>query len=312
MKIGIIGYKGFIGSALFKKLSQKYEDAEFYLFGREKEESLHQPEKGIYTYNFKDTLNNNFQVYDGLEYIYYLKSETIPAGSWNHPKLELDLNISVFIDFMEKLSSVHLRKIVFISSAGTVYGMGKRKPNEDDACKPFSPHGIMKLCLEYFLEYYRVKKGIDYDIFRISNVYGPGQNTAKGLGVINTMIEKILHEKKIVVFGDGNVYRNFIYIDDVVKVMSEFHEKPPVSEPINLCHDDVYSINDIISILHEINPDFIVEYKEARKSDNPYAHACNKKLKQLFSQLEFTDIRDGIRRTYQYLSNKEIRSSPVR
>lgn len=308
MKIGIIGYKGFIGSALFKKLSEKYVDAEFYLFGRDKDEILNCPEKGIYTYNFKDTLYDNSNVFDILEYIYYLKSETIPAGSWNHPKMELDLNISVFIDFMEKLNPVNLRKIVFISSAGTVYGMGKRRPKEDDACKPFSPHGIMKLCLEYFLEYYRVKKGINYDIFRISNVYGPGQNTAKGLGVINTMIEKILYEKKIVVFGDGNVYRNFIYIDDVIKILVDFHEKAPGSEPINLCHDDVYSINDIIHILKEIDPDFVVEYKESRKSDNPYAHACNLKLKELLLNIEFTDIREGIKKTYQYLSDQAFKS----
>ena len=62
------------------------------------------------------------------------------------------------------------------------------------------------------MNYFKVKYGLQHDIYRISNVYGEEQNTSKGLGAINTFIEKIMKDGKVVVFGDGEIVRNYIYV----------------------------------------------------------------------------------------------------
>ena len=85
---------------------------------------------------------------------------------------------------------------------------------------PFSPYGIIKLAMEHFLNYYHSKYGLASDIYRVSNVYGDGQDTTKGLGIINTFIEKILSENRVTVFGKGESVRNYVYVKDVAEILS--------------------------------------------------------------------------------------------
>ena len=77
--------------------------------------------------------------------------------------------------------------------------------------------------MEYYLHYYENRFNLKNIIFRISNIYGELQNTNNGLGVINTFLEKIIKNKKIDVYGDGTVVRNYIYIKDVVEILFEAH-----------------------------------------------------------------------------------------
>lgn len=301
-KVAIIGANGFIGSNLTRKLAEN-DQVELMLFGR--------GEKSVSGDNIpyrQINLNDSEQLagyFSGIDVVYFLASETIPATSWNNPKLEITNNLLPFVNFLEVATNVGVKKVIFVSSAGTIYGPTQVAANEDAIKNPFSPYGITKLTMEYYLNYFKIRSGLQYDIYRVSNVYGEGQNIAKGLGIINTFLEKIVTDKKVVVFGDGNNVRNYIYITDLVTLMASSLKSIHVSRILNASSNDTLSINELIHIMREIIPEpFEVEYTPNRQSDNAAIVLDNSRILKLNPLFTFTTIEDGILLTYQKIKER--------
>ena len=303
MNIAIVGANGFIGKHLVNQLSENQKN-KLFLFGTNELSQFSE------SYNYsRINLNNSeelLQSFKNIDLVFYLASASIPASSWENPKSEIENNLLPFINFLECLVQLNVKKIIFTSSAGTIYGSSAQKLNEDSNKKPFSPHGINKVTMEYYLNYFEAKYNLKHDIFRVSNIYGEGQNTLKGLGIINTFLEKIISEKEITVFGNGEIIRNYIYVKDVAKALSyscyfNIHQ----SAIYNLSSDDSFSINEIIEKIKTItNEDFKINYKETRGSDNPKILLENSKIKDAFKELKFTPILEGIQNTYLNLKKQ--------
>jgi UDP-glucose 4-epimerase len=104
--------------------------------------------------------------------------------------------------------------------------------------------------MEYYLNYFNKKNNINYDIFRVSNVYGQNQDTTKGLGIINTFLENIIQKKDITVYGNGETIRNYIYIKDVVSfLLTSLSSDLYKSNIYNLSSDDNLSINNLLEVI---------------------------------------------------------------
>src|ERR1043166_5393778 len=136
-KVAVIGATGFIGAHLVKFLREK--SIPLVLFARTEAKSGN--DSG---FEFNIEKKKLIPHLEGCDLAYYLISETIPASSWENPHREVNGNLSPFLHFLEISASCGIRKIVFISSGGTVYGTTLGKVNEDHDKKPFSPYGIMK------------------------------------------------------------------------------------------------------------------------------------------------------------------------
>lgn len=163
--------------------------------------------------------------------------------------------------------------------------------------------------MENFLNYYRSKTNLQYDVYRVSNVYGEGQNIGKGLGIINTFLEKIIKENRVEVFGDGESTRNYIYVKDVAELLCHSVKSLDQSDIYNLSSNNTLSINQLIQIMKKkVNENFEVLYKESRQSDNSYIDLINTKLLNKFNDFKFTDIEDGIAKTYQSLKNTHVKN----
>lgn len=301
-KVAIIGANGFIGKQLANVLSSD-KSIHLQLFGRsEKNETL-------LNYTQID-LSNKQQVIENFketEIVYYLASSTIPATCWDNPTLDIESNLLPFVNFVEIAVKLKLKKIVFISSAGTVYGTSDKKLSEESDKKPFSPYGIIKLAIENYLNYFKVKYNLNYDVFRVTNVYGIGQNTSKGLGIINTFLEKIISEKLITIYGNGEAIRNYILVDDVANILKEsVYKNTNNSAVYNLASDDSLSINQLVEIIKKVvNDEFKIIYKETRQSDNPAIDIDNSKIKKAYPGFKFTPIESGVKSTYIHLKEKE-------
>ncbi len=297
MKIAVIGANGFIGSHLVEALMQE-KNIELKLFGKSKSSRFpnYKPIEPDNTH----FLHDNFR---DVDYIFYLASETIPANSWNDPMLEVQKNLIPFLQFLQTISTIGVKKVGYLSSAGTVYGLSEELLTENTNTHPFSPYGIMKLTMENYLNYFYHKTGLKYDIFRISNVYGEGQDTSKGLGLINTLLEKATILKKIQVFGDGNNVRNFIYVKDVAEILTQVAtSRFDANHLLNVSSDDSLSLNDIIHLMQkDLGMEFSVEKLEQRGSDNKKTLVDNRKLRSLLPEFKFTSIRDGIKLTHDHI-----------
>ena len=303
MNVAIIGANGFIGNHLIEFLLEN-KKFNISLFGKSEENTFY-PDLN---YSKIDLMNSQriINQFKEIDIIYYLASASIPASSWGNPMFEIENNLIPFINFLNNISLLNVKKIVFTSSAGTIYGSSDVELNEDSNKKPFSPHGINKISMEYYLNYYEVKHNLKHDIFRVSNIYGEGQNISKGLGIVNTFLEKIITDKEIFVFGNGEIIRNYIYVKDVAKALA-FSCVSNMSESsiYNLASDDSLSINEIIAQIKKITKEeFIINYKESRGSDNPKILLDNSKLKNDFNELKFTPISEGIMSTYLNLKKK--------
>lgn len=302
IRIAIIGANGFIGKHLTERLSQ-IKEASVFLFGKSDPPAL----PGPFPYakiDYTNTVQLQKEFAD-IDFVYYLASETIPSTSWENPVMDIEKNLVPFIKFTESIVHLKIKKIIFVSSGGTVYGATENRVTEHSFTNPFSPYGIVKLTIEHFLNYFKVKYNLNFDIYRVSNVYGEGQNTGKGIGLINTVIEKIISEKRIYIFGTGENVRNYLYVKDLAELMTvSLYTDPTVSQIYNTSSNDTLSINDIVAIMKKIIPEtFEVVYKEARQSDNSMIHLDNTKLIEASNHFAFTSIEEGILKTYRHIKS---------
>jgi UDP-glucose 4-epimerase len=306
LKIAIIGANGFIARHLVRALANNPQ-CTLQLFGRNAPDVL--PQGTTYTpIDLLDSEALKKQLGDA-DLVYYMVSETNPAVSWNHPQLELEKNLRPFINFMECICHTRVKKVAFISSAGTVYGSTTGKVAEDYDKQPFSPYGIMKLTIENFLRFYKARNNIAYDIYRVSNVYGEGQDITRGVGIINTFLEKIIKEQKVTVFGTGDNTRNYIYVNDVVRFLMLSIRNIHDSGIYNVSSDVTLTINELIGILRRVISDpFEAVYVPERKSDNNYIDLDNKAILSKFENFSFTPVESAIKETYTSIKNKLVKS----
>ena len=133
------------------------------------------------------------------------------------PEKDASINLVGLLNITESAVEVGTRRIVFVSSGGVVYGEPEEIPTPESAPKlPLSPYGVTKLGGEYYLNYYRGIRGLDYVALRYSNVYGPRQDPHGEAGVVAIFCNRLLAGEPLTVFGDGEQTRDYVFVKDVV------------------------------------------------------------------------------------------------
>jgi UDP-glucose 4-epimerase len=134
------------------------------------------------------------------------------------PTFDARVNILGFINLLEAAKDVGVRKIIFSSSGGAVYGDREPIPaNEEHPTIPLSPYGVSKLTGELYLGYYHLNFGLPFVALRYANVYGPRQNSQGEAGVVAIFISQLLAEKTPIINGDGKQTRDYVFVGDVVR-----------------------------------------------------------------------------------------------
>ncbi len=133
------------------------------------------------------------------------------------PKFDATTNILGGINIYEASHNHGVKKVIFASSGGTVYGEQQEFPaNESHPTHPVSPYGISKLTNEHYLFFYKNEYGLDYAALRYGNVFGPRQNPHGEAGVVAIFAKKLLDNTQPIINGDGMNTRDYIYISDIV------------------------------------------------------------------------------------------------
>jgi UDP-glucose 4-epimerase len=154
----------------------------------------------------------------GIEIVYHLAWDTFPGTSIQAPIEDVISNVIGSINLLDACVKNDVRRIVFSSSGGTVYGRPVRLPvDENHFTDPISPYGITKLIVEKYIKLYAYLYDLKYVILRIANVYGEGQLPYRGQGVIPTFLARIYENKPIIIFGDGSIIRDYVYVTDVAR-----------------------------------------------------------------------------------------------
>jgi len=168
------------------------------------------------------------------------------------PLFDARINILGLIHILEACKGCGVKKVIYASSGGAVYGEQKTFPApEDHPTHPESPYGISKLSGEHYLEYYQQAFGIAHVALRYGNVYGPRQSAKGEAGVIAIFIGHLLQRKSPTINGDGKQTRDYVYVDDVVDA-NLLALRPPLTGPVNIGTGQETDVLTIFELLKEI------------------------------------------------------------
>ncbi len=143
------------------------------------------------------------------------------------PVFDADVNVVGLVNLLEGARAGGVRRVIFASSGGVVYGEGAQLPLPEQAAKlPVSPYGTAKLASEYYLATFARLYGLETVALRYSNVYGPRQNAHGEAGVVAIFARQLLAGEALTVFGDGEQTRDMVYVGDVAEANLCASERP--------------------------------------------------------------------------------------
>lgn len=210
-----------------------------------------------------------------IDAVIHLAAQTQVSNSISNPEEDASENIIGIINVLETMKQFDIPKIIFASSAA-VYGNKEQIPIEEYSIpEPTSQYGTSKLSSEEYIKTYSRLYGIEYCIFRFSNVFGPRQNIDTG-GVIAKFLDKINNNQPIMIYGDGNQTRDFIYVKDVASAIEHSLIKIATGT-YNLSTGTETSINDLSNLMKEFK-DFKIQFKPEQPGDIYKSSLGNKKL----------------------------------
>ncbi len=134
------------------------------------------------------------------------------------PMLDAEVNISGSLNLLECARDLGVRKFIYISTGGALYGEPEYLPcDENHPIRPISPYGVSKHTVEHYLYLFNKNYGLDYAILRYPNVYGPRQDPTGEAGVVAIFSHQMLNGERPVIYGSGEQERDFVYVKDVVR-----------------------------------------------------------------------------------------------
>lgn len=186
--------------------------------------------------------------------IIHLACTTVTHTAENNRQKDVEDNVIGAINLLDVCVEKKIKKIIFASSGGTVYGKVdyEHASKETDCIRPVSAYGIMKATIENYIKLYNKLYNLSYVIMRISNPYPRLQFAKSKPGVIDIFLDAFINGKEINIFGDGKSERDYIFIDDLTRFIVSVIEKESLNKTFNVGCGKSTSINTLLKIIEDI------------------------------------------------------------
>ena len=222
------------------------------------------------------------------------------------PLKDMEINIKGSLLLLEHCKNFSVRKVIFSSTGGALYGEQDYFPaDENHPTRPLSPYAIAKLSVEKYLFFYHTTHRLPYTVLRYANVYGPRQDPFGEAGVVAIFCQKMLKNSQPVINGDGEQTRDFVYVGDVARanLLALNHQ---VTGEINIGTGIETSINTIFN-----------EIKSLLAPGTPEVHGPAMPGEQLRSVLSYKkahavlgwepamSLTEGLRHTVDFFRNQQ-------
>ncbi|MBN8661456.1 MAG: NAD-dependent epimerase/dehydratase family protein [Candidatus Melainabacteria bacterium] len=247
----------------------------------------------------------------GMDWVFHLAYTTLPQTSNDDPVYDIRSNIADTVQLLTECVKTKVKKFVFISSGGTVYGVPTVCPiKEDHPTEPICSYGISKLSIEKYLHLFEKLYGLDYVVARISNPYGELQNPNAKQGAIGVFLGNVARKQPITIWGDGEVIRDYIYIGDTVKALlscAEYKAKENSPRIFNIGHGEGHTLNEIVEVIKEVvGPQVEVKYTPARPVDVPVNVLDIKRAERYLNWTPQTGLKEGITRSWNWINSLQL------
>ena len=247
--------------------------------------------------------NDIAKALEGIDTVVHLVSTTIPGTSNDNPVYDVETNIAGTVRLLMLAKDAGVKKIVFASSGGTVYGDPLHLPiPETHPNNPICSYGITKLAIEKYLHLFHHLYGLDYSILRIANPYGERQNPNGGLGAVTVFLWKVLHGEPITIWGNGEVARDYFHISDLVAAFVKVIDETPPSRIYNIGGGRAYSLNEILRTIQAVTrKTALVNYTPARKLDVPVNYLDITRARNELAWAPTVTLEQGVAKTLSAL-----------
>jgi len=301
MKVLVTGGAGFVGSHLIEELLSIGESVvcldDFSAGKRENLEHIKNEitiiEGDIRDPDIVKTALKN------VEQVYHLAAQISVTNSVRNPLLDATININGFITLLNAIQKSSVKRIVYVSTGGAIYGEPENIPApETTSEEPISPYGLSKLVGEKYLKWFNRTYGLSYAIIRPANIYGPRQDPLGEAGVISIFLGKIHSKEPVEIFGDGSDTRDYIFVKDIAKICL----KAMTSE-----HNDIYnagtrirtSLLELISVIEEETSHTTPKkFSPSRPGDVKHISLDINKAKNALNWTPQTHLKEGIKKTW--------------
>ncbi len=243
------------------------------------------------------------QVLKDMDYIFHAAWTTVPKTSSENPSYDAQSNIIGSIQLLEAAVIAGIKRVIFISTGGAIYGIPRYNPiDEKHPVQPISAYGISKMAFERYLHFYFKNKGLDYSIIRIANAYGRRQNLRNQQGVIGIWLQKILSGSPLEIWGDGTVVRDYVHVKDVAQAVVSLLDYSGNRRVFNIGSGKGYSLNTILALCQKVsNRQPEVFYKLGRSFDVSKNVLNIEKAQKELGWNPLIDLEEGIRDTWDWI-----------
>jgi UDP-glucose 4-epimerase len=243
----------------------------------------------------------------------HLVSATLPSTSNDNPVYDVEANVVASLRFLEAARDAGVRRIVFISSGGTVYGPAVRLPiDETHPTEPTCSYGIGKLAIEKYLGLWRRLYGLEDTVLRLSNPYGERQNPAAAQGAVAVFLGRVLRGEPIDIWGDGSVVRDYLYIGDAARAIRLVLENPPAGRVFNVGSGVGTSLNELVDAIRRVTGRPVrVNHGPPRPVDVPANVLDGGRLREAVGWRADTPLDDGLARTWRWLEAPAARTTDI-
>ena len=254
-------------------------------------------------------LSDTAQIYEaltGMDAVIHLASSTVPATSNLDPIADITGNLVATVRLLEVMRNAGVRKMVYLSSGGTVYGVPDTDPvSETHPLRPISSYGIVKVAIENYLFMEHRLHGLQHVILRASNPYGPRQGHVGIQGIIGTHLWRLARNEPIEVWGDGSIVRDFIHVRDLA-ALCIIALRSPVTGSFNAGSGDGASISRVVeAVLKIVGGDIQPIYKPGRSFDVPRVVLDITKARDMLGWVPQIPLDEGLADTWKWMCERE-------
>jgi UDP-glucose 4-epimerase len=217
-------------------------------------------------------------------------------------------NVVSSLALLETCRKLKVRRIVFVSSGGVVYGPTAQVPTpETAATDPISAYGISKLAIEKYLRLYEHHHGLSFRVLRVANLFGPFQLPGKNQGVIAALISCALHNQEFQIWGDGSAIRDYVYVDDVVDALLLAAADASELRIFNIGSGQGRDLRDVIvEIETQLGVKLAVRRTEGRLIDVPVSVLATDRARDVLGWRPRTPFEVGIEQTLAWWRARAI------
>lgn len=223
------------------------------------------------------------------------------------PLFDADVNVLGSIKLIELARQHKVERFIYISTGGAVYGEPEYLPcDEAHPINPICPYGASKHTVEHYLYMYYELYDMDYVVLRYPNVYGPRQDPHGEAGVVAIFTGLMLKGDQVVINGDGDQERDFVYVGDCAKANLLAVTTENSNTIFNLGEGKATTVNDVYRELKKItNYQLSAIHGPAKVGETRRIYLEAKKAAQELDWLPSVGLGDGLTKTVEYFKEAE-------